>query len=233
MDLTPASAGPQAPRRRNRAAYVVLAVVVVAIGVVVYQALSSASLYFYNVDEAFDQRADLGEDRFRLQGLVTQRSETADGIDFRVQYEGVCTWVTHQGDPPDLFEVGIPVVLEGRWQGGSTVAKDETCDEARDGAGLVFASDRILVKHSEEYEAENEDRIDDARDGSSREPAEPGTPPSAPPGSSSAPRRRCSAPPPSPSGCAAAGPPCSTRAGATACSSSSAPPCPWSPCSEP
>jgi hypothetical protein len=41
----------------------------------------------------------------------------------------------------------------------------------------VFASDRILVKHSEEYEAENEERLDDARDGRSEDdgddPADP------------------------------------------------------------
>ena len=49
--------------------------------------------------------------------------------------------VVHQGDPPELFQAGLPVVLEGRWQGD------------------VFASDRILVKHSEEYKASNPDRV--------------------------------------------------------------------------
>lgn len=168
MDLTPVPAAPERGRRRSRAAYVVLAVVVVAIGVVVYQALSSASLYFYNVDEAVRQRDDLGDDRFRLQGLVVEQAETADGVDFKVEYRGECAWVTHRGDPPDLFEVGIPVVLEGRWQGRGPGR--DTCAETRDGAPLVFASDRILVKHSEEYEAENEDRLDDARTGGTAEP---------------------------------------------------------------
>jgi cytochrome c-type biogenesis protein CcmE len=65
------------------------------------------------------------------------------------------------GDPPDLFEPGVPVVLEGRWQG--------------DGDDLVFSSDRMLVKHSEEYEAENEDRLDDARDGSAGDDASEGS----------------------------------------------------------
>lgn len=151
MDLTPQAAAPPA-RRRRRAAYVVLALVVVAIGVVVYQALSSASLYFYNVDEAVEQRDDLGEDRFRMQGTVVGRpDETPDGIAFEVAYNGASARVVHEGDPPDLFEPGIPVVLEGRWRSA--------------GGEATFASDRILVKHSEEYEAENENRIDDARDG--------------------------------------------------------------------
>jgi cytochrome c-type biogenesis protein CcmE len=124
----------------------------VAIGVVVYQALSSASLYFYNADEAVEQRDDLGEDRFRMQGTVVgEPEETADGIAFDIAYNGERAHIVHDGDPPDLFAPGIPVVLEGRWQGT--------------GADAAFASDRILVKHSEEYEAENPDRIDDARDG--------------------------------------------------------------------
>jgi cytochrome c-type biogenesis protein CcmE len=38
------------------------------------------------------------------------------------------------------------VVLEGRW----------------DPSGDFFASDRILVKHSEQYESDNEDRLKDA-----------------------------------------------------------------------
>ena len=176
MDLTPSSTAPAGPKRRSRAAYGVLLVVVLALGVVVYQALSSASLYFYNVDEAIEQRNELGEDRFRLQGLVTAQDETAGGIDFLVEYDGECAWVTHRGDPPELFEVGIPVVLEGRWQGGAPGG--DTCGATRAGADLVFASDRILVKHSEEYEAENEGRLDDARDGRSEgeRPDETGQP---------------------------------------------------------
>jgi cytochrome c-type biogenesis protein CcmE len=140
----------------------VLAVVIVAVGVVVYQALSSASLYFYNVDEAVAQRDELGDDRFRMQGVVVGApEETAGGIAFEIAFDGEQAAIRHEGDPPDLFEPGIPVVLEGRWRGT--------------GGDAVFASDRILVKHSEEYEAENEERLDDARDGSSQDddPAEP------------------------------------------------------------
>ncbi len=54
----------------------------------------------------------------------------------------------HDGDPPELFQPGIPVVLQGSWAP----------------TGNEFLSDRILVKHSEEYEADNGDRIDDAED---------------------------------------------------------------------
>ena len=149
MDLTPGVATPV--RRRSRLAYAVLLVVLLALGVVVYQALSSASLYFYNADEAVEQKADLGDKRFRLQGTVLGGTidETSDGVEFTVAFNGVRVEAHHDGDPPELFESGIPVVLEGRWSD----------------TGDWFASDRILVKHSADYEADNSDRLDDARDG--------------------------------------------------------------------
>jgi cytochrome c-type biogenesis protein CcmE len=150
VDLTPAAPSP-APRRRSPWAYGALALVVLALGVVVWKGLSSASLYFYNADEAVEQRDELGDKRFRLQGTVLGDTveETADGVDFTVAFNGVRVDAHHDGDPPELFEPGIPVVLEGRW----------------DPSGEFFASDRILVKHSEEYEADNEDRLEDAEDG--------------------------------------------------------------------
>ena len=40
-------------------------------------------------------------------------------------------------------------------------------------SGEVFASDRILVKHSEQYEADNGDRLDDAEDAETGEPVQP------------------------------------------------------------
>jgi cytochrome c-type biogenesis protein CcmE len=148
LDLTPAPVA--SPRRRNRMAYAVIAVVVVALGVVVYQALSSASLYFYNADEAVTQRADIEDKRFRLQGTVLGGYDAdAQPFEFTVAYDGARVVVHHDGDPPDLFEAGIPVVLEGRWS-----------DD-----GDWFDSDRILVKHSAQYEADNEDRLEDARTG--------------------------------------------------------------------
>jgi cytochrome c-type biogenesis protein CcmE len=144
--------------RRSPLAYGVLLLVLVGIGVVAYQALSSASLYFYNADEAVEQRAELGDRRFRLQGLVVTEAEPGgDGVSFDVRFNGETVEVQHAGDPPELFEQGIPVVLEGRW------ASDED----------VFLSDRILVKHSEEYEADNGDRLEDAEDAETDDTANP------------------------------------------------------------
>ena len=154
MELTPrTSAADRTPARKRRSplAYGTLLAVLVGLAVVVYQGLTSASLYFYNADEAVEQRAELGDKRFRLQGSVLGGTvEEADGeLTFTVAYNSVQVDVRHEGSPPELFEPGIPVVLEGRWS-----ATDD-----------VFESDVIRVKHSEEYEAENEGRLADAEDG--------------------------------------------------------------------
>lgn len=158
MELTPRT-GPGAPagvpvparRSRNPLVYGVLVAVVLGLGVVVWQGLTSASLYFYNADEAVAKREELADKRFRLQGTVLGETidQTDDGVDFAVAYNGVQVAVRHQGDPPELFQPGIPVVLEGSWAE----------------AGDHFASDTIKVKHSENYEAENQDRLDEAETG--------------------------------------------------------------------
>lgn len=153
MELTPRPA-PETRRRRSPWAYGVLVAVLLGLGLVVYQGLTSASLYFYNADEAVEQRADLGDKRFRLQGTVLGDSiqSTDEGVDFTVAFNGVEVDVRHDGDPPELFQPGIPVVLEGRWMGD------------------VFASDTIRVKHSEQYKADNGDRLDDAERGGTTSP---------------------------------------------------------------
>lgn len=152
MELTPRTS-PDAPtsslrRRRSPWIYAVLAAVLVALGVVVYQGLTSASLYFYNADEAVAKQVELGDRRFRLQGTVLGDSvrPRADGVDFKVAFGDVSVDVRHVGDPPELFQPGIPVVLEGRWHD----------------SGARFDSDTMRVKHSEQYQADNPSRVSDA-----------------------------------------------------------------------
>jgi cytochrome c-type biogenesis protein CcmE len=135
----------------------VLAAVLVGVGVVAYQGLTSASLYFYNADEAVELRSEHTK-RIRVQGTVQDDVETtARGVTFSIAFNGVEMPVEHDGDPPELFEPGLPVVLEGHWAS----------------SGEAFLSDEILVKHDEQYEAENGDRIEDAEDGQSDEPSTP------------------------------------------------------------
>ncbi|MGH9213362.1 MAG: cytochrome c maturation protein CcmE [Acidimicrobiales bacterium] len=141
----------RSPRRRWLP-LVVVGVVVMALGVLVVKGLSEATLYFRNADEAVAQRDELGDRRFRLQGTVVDDAVvTEGGVTFDVAYNDVEVAVHHVGDPPDLFEPGVPVVLEGRW----------------DESGAFFASDRMLVKHDAEYESREDydERISEADDG--------------------------------------------------------------------
>lgn len=157
LDLSPRT-GPgttppvRRPRRRaNPLAWIVLGAVVAGLGFVVVQGLSDATLYFRNADEAVAQRDELGTRRFRLQGLVVADAVTDDGLaTFEVVFNEVVVSVESTDGLPSLFEPGRPVVMEGRFA---------------EGDAIVFLADRILVKHDESYEADNEDRLDDAGDG--------------------------------------------------------------------
>lgn len=136
-------APPSGPVRRNRTRYVVAVggcvVAIVAI-IVLAIVLSNNVVYFRTVSEAVDRRAEEGTSRFRLAGGVVDGSvrETPRGVRFEVTDGTATVVVNHVGDPPDLFKEGAPIVCEGRWAG---TAKD-----------APFESDRILIKHGNEYE---------------------------------------------------------------------------------
>lgn len=118
-------------------------VVLGALGFLVFQGLGNATLYFRTADEAVAQREQLGDRRFRIEGDVVDGSvqQVGNDVSFVLTSRNVEVPVRHKGDPPELFRPGIPVVLEGRFQGEH------------------FSSDRIMVRHSETYVAENPDRV--------------------------------------------------------------------------
>lgn len=128
----------------RRRGWIAFSVIVVALGFLVFRGLGDAAVYFLTADEAIEQRESLGDRRFRIEGLVVAGSvdRTTEGVSFRIAEGGAVVAVDHSGDPPELFQPGIPVVLEGQWQGER------------------FSSDRILVRHTEEYRAENPERVE-------------------------------------------------------------------------
>jgi len=134
-------------RGRVIAATAVCAVAVVAIvGLAV--ALSQNVVYFRTVSEAVNEHRDGEADgRIRMAGEVVPGSveETRSGVRFQVTDGDATAAVVHRGDPPDLFEDGAPVVCEGNW-----------------GKGDTFASDRILIKHGNEYEPPDVNESDGA-----------------------------------------------------------------------
>ena len=122
LDLTPSTPPPSAqPVTRHRARnWLVMGVVVLALGALLFQALTSARVFFYNVDEAVADRTELGDSTFRIQGTVVQEPvEDASGaLVFTIGYNDTQATVRHIGEEPtDLFELGIPVVAEGHWDG--------------------------------------------------------------------------------------------------------------------
>lgn len=120
-------------------------VVALALTFVLYQGIVNARVFFYNVDEAIAQQAELGDRTFRMQGTVVAESGTSEGgaLVFTVAYNDATAQVRHVGpEPSDLFDLGEPVVVEGHWNGD------------------VFESSQILVKHDESYVEDNPNRVD-------------------------------------------------------------------------
>lgn len=123
----------------------VVLIVAGAVGFLMFKGLGDATVYFKTADEAVAEKSELGDRRFRVEGAVVTDSvrQVGDAVEFQIISAGEVVPVVHQGDPPELFRPGIPVVLEGHWDGD------------------VYASDRIMVKHTTEYREQNPDRVDD------------------------------------------------------------------------
>lgn len=154
LDVTPRTgAGPTGGgrggnRTRTYVAIGAVAVIVVGLGLVLFNGLRDASTFFYNVDEVVAKSDTLQGERIRMQGNVVDGSvrNTDDGVSFVLRFNGQEIPVDHVGDPPELFGPKIPVVLEG------------TLD------GETFQSDTILIRHDAAYDEENEDRVKKAED---------------------------------------------------------------------
>ena len=146
-------------RRRPWFAIVVLFAVVVAGGVVLTQFLTSAIDYYCNVDDIDVKEGCEAGRRLRIQGVVDEGSVRDDGTAtaFTVSFGTETLPVRYEGDPGGIFKECIPVVVHGVLSEG------------------LFLGDRIEVKHSNEYEAENPDRVKpdrENRDASSDEGTE-------------------------------------------------------------
>ena len=141
-----------ATRTRTRT-WVVGALILGALGFLVARGLGDATVFFKTADEAVAQRASLGTRRFRIEGTVVAGTvhQVGDDVRFVIENKGATVAVRHRGDPPELFRPGIPVVLEGRFMARPG---------RRGGDGAAeFQSDRIMVKHTEDYRAKHPDRV--------------------------------------------------------------------------
>ena len=108
--------------------------------------LTSAIDYYCNVDEVGVRSGCDGTRRIRIQGIVVKDSLTrSDGATtFGMEWNEKSVKVAYQGDPGGVFQECIPVVAHGRMVNGT------------------FESDRIEVKHSNQYVEKNKSRFDAA-----------------------------------------------------------------------
>jgi cytochrome c-type biogenesis protein CcmE len=135
----------RAARTRRRLA-VAAVVIAGAAAFLLYKGLTSAVVYFRTANEAVADRAQLGNTTFQLEGVVAAGSVHQLGggrVAFVVTSGSARVPVVNEGAPPQLFRAGVPVVVVGHFVGTSN----------------RFASDQILVKHSNEYVAAHPDRV--------------------------------------------------------------------------
>lgn len=142
---TPESTPKSTPKKSNkRRTYIALGLCGVAIVAIIglTVVLSNNVVYFRTVSEAVASRQSDGDSRFRIAGEVVPGTvvETKTGVKFEITDGKKTAEIVHVGDPPSLFKDGAPVVCEGRW-----------------GADAAFASDRIMIRHGNEYEAPDVD----------------------------------------------------------------------------
>ncbi|MBL8560023.1 MAG: cytochrome c maturation protein CcmE [Hyphomonadaceae bacterium] len=105
----------------------------VAAGLTLY-GLQDSVAYFYAPSDVA-AKARVGE-RVRVGGLVEEGSVARkDGaLTFRITNGAGVVAVRYEGDPPSLFGENEGVVAEGVWRGEE-----------------VFAAERVLAKHDENY----------------------------------------------------------------------------------
>ncbi|MGI9605026.1 MAG: cytochrome c maturation protein CcmE [Acidimicrobiales bacterium] len=162
LDLTPRKRD-DVRRGSRRGPALILVLVAVVIGFVLFQGLSGATLFLRQADAAVHERDELGERRFRLLGspiAITDEQIDFEGdtaVRFSIACDGVAVDIVHVGNVAESFQMGVPVVLEGRWEPAGPTGLGEWSRGAND--GWYFESDRMLVKHDNEYRT---DRIEEA-----------------------------------------------------------------------
>lgn len=142
-------AGPavrSARRRTRRRVLVVFALLAVAFVFLLVEGLGSSLNYFDTVEQAYAHRTTLGTTTLRLEGTVDPGTihPTAKGTDFDISGGGHVVHVVNTGNPPQLFQPNIPVVVEGHFTSDTSSA---------------FVSDSILVKHSATYIEQHPGRV--------------------------------------------------------------------------
>lgn len=134
-------------RRKLTRLGVVGAVLTIALGFLIFKAITSAVVYFKTAQQAIEQRGQLGNSMFQVEGLVTKGTIRRDAqgtvTAFVISSGPTKLQVTNTAPQPALFQANVPVVLVGHFVGQTN----------------TFSSDQILVKHSNSYIAAHPNRV--------------------------------------------------------------------------
>jgi cytochrome c-type biogenesis protein CcmE len=149
VPVVPATPGPTTRRPHKRSATrwrlgVVGAVLVGAFVFLLVEGLGSSLNYFETVDQALAHKTTLGSQTFRLEGVVEPGTvhRIAGGVAFVATGTGAHkVAVINHGNPPQLFQPDIPVVVVGHF------------------AGSTFISDQLIVDHTAQYVQEHPNRV--------------------------------------------------------------------------
>ena len=130
-------------RRTKRRLAVVGLVLLGAFVFLLVKGLGGSLNYFETVDQALSSRSLLGTRTFRLEGVVVPGSvqRHRGGVDFTAAGTKHHIEVVNTGNPPQLFQPDIPVVVVGHF------------------SGAVFVSNQIIVDHSANYVARYPNRV--------------------------------------------------------------------------
>jgi len=125
----------------------VLGALVLAIIALLSQGILHSLNYFETVDQALGQRAKIGTEVIRLEGVVKPGSidRTSSGASFVLTgSRNHRVYVDAHGSPPELFQADIPVVVVGHFTSATS---------------LDFDGTQILVKHTATYIAAHSRRV--------------------------------------------------------------------------
>ena len=151
MDLSPRpvrAEGTTRGRDRRKVLSIVVLVVVLGIGGLVISKFLTTSLdYYCNADEIGRKNGCVADRSLRIQGVVDKGSIVTDNgvTTFKITFNDVTVPVVYDsGEPGGLFQECIPVVVHGIMRAD------------------VFEGDEVEVKHGNEYDEKNKDRLDEA-----------------------------------------------------------------------
>ena len=124
---------------RRKAKYLIgAAIIVLAVGGLIYSSVKESVVYFYTPTEVTAKAASLSGKALRVGGMVANGSIRWDPKTLLLTFaltdgQGTVN-VRHKGTAPDLFKEGAGAVVEGTWNPEG-----------------YFRSSTIMAKHSEEY----------------------------------------------------------------------------------